>query len=319
MTERDDITLNVRGMGQWFGNNRVLYDIDLQVVRGQFVAIVGGSGCGKSTLFRAVLGTDPPKAGHVETGGIRVNGPNRHVGIVYQQYRLYQFLTAEENVAFGPMLDSSGFFERALMPWKWWPKRRRQLQAARDLLTKVKLGHALKSYPHQLSGGMQQRVAIAQSLIMEPNILLLDEPFGALDEATRESLQKMLLHLYQENIESKQRGEQPRWTVVFITHELNEAFYVSDRVVGLSRNWFEETPSGIITGATLGATKVWDKCAPVYHPDAPKDFELFYEAKRELRDVVLNDKAAPVERNKHVSYWSDLSKGVGTGVAMVRN
>jgi NitT/TauT family transport system ATP-binding protein len=311
-----NIVLNVQGVSQWFGNHRVLHDINLQVLQGQFVGLVGPSGCGKTTLFNTILGTCPPKEGFVETNGIRVTGPNRNVGVVYQRYGLYQFLTAEENVAFGPMLDMTQWYHRWFMPWHWWPLRRKQMEEARALLTKVKLGHAMKRYPRELSGGMQQRVAICQSLIMKPHILLLDEPFGALDEATRESLQKMLLHLYRENLEAKRAGMDPPWTVLFVTHELNEAFYVSDRIVGLSRNWYEAGNDG---GEVLGATKVWDKCSPVYEPDAPKNFDLFHTAKQELKDVVLNERARAVERNQHVSFWDDLALGVGTGVAMMRS
>jgi NitT/TauT family transport system ATP-binding protein len=312
------IILNVEGVNQWFGNHHVLHDINLQVIQGEFVAIVGPSGCGKTTLFNAILGTCPAKEGIVETAGQRVIGPNRNVGVVYQRYGLYQFLTALENVAFGPMLDQSEWYQRWFMPWWWWPLRRSQLAAAEGLLNKVKLGKVKGNYPCELSGGQQQRVAIAQSLIMRPHILLLDEPFGALDEATRESLQKMLLHLYRENVEAKKKGEDPPWTVLFVTHELNEAFYVSDRVVGLSRNWFQDDVKGRITGEALGATKVWDKCTPTFEPEAPKNFEVFYAAKQALKDVVLDDKAPAVERNAHVSFFDDLAKGVGSGVAILR-
>jgi NitT/TauT family transport system ATP-binding protein len=315
------IILKIANVNQWFGDSqnphRVLHDVSLDIMQGQFVALVGASGCGKSTLFRSILGTDLPKSGSIQTDGHEVSGPNRNVGVVYQKYGLYQFLTAQQNVAFGPMLDQSSPFERLFMPWSWWPKRRKHLEEARELLTKLKLQHALKSYPCELSGGMQQRVAIAQSLIMKPKILLLDEPFGALDEATREDLQKMLLHLYKENVDARKNGQEALWTVLLVTHELNEAFYVSDRVVGLSRNWYQDTPSGRVGGETLGATKVWDKCAPTFDPEGPKDFERFYNAKTELKRVVLNDKTPAVERGQHVSFWSDLENGVGTGVAIM--
>jgi NitT/TauT family transport system ATP-binding protein len=314
----DNIILSVSGVHQSFGRQSVLHDVNLQIMQGQFVALVGPSGCGKTTLFNAILGTTPPKAGTVEASGLRVTGPNRNVGVVYQRYGLYQFLTAEQNVAFGLMLDQTEWYHRTFMPWRWWPLRKRHLDEARAMLTKVKLGHVMKSYPYQLSGGQQQRVAICQSLVMRPGILLLDEPFGALDESTRESLQKMLLHLYRENVEAKKRGEDPPWTVLFVTHELNEAFYVSDRVVGLSRNWYEVRPDGSrLEGSVLGATKVWDKCAPTFEPDAPKNFDLFYAAKKELKEAVLDDKAVVVERNRHVSFWEDLRNGVGTGVAIM--
>jgi NitT/TauT family transport system ATP-binding protein len=316
----NQIILDLEAASQWFGNNKVLHDIHLQIMQGQFVACVGGSGCGKSTMLRAILGTVPAKSGKVEIA-IKphiykpVTGPNRNVGIVYQKYGLYPFLTAERNVALGPMLDETSIPYRTFMPWDWRPRRKKHLEEARKLLVKFKLEKALAHYPSELSGGMQQRVAIAQALIMKPKILLLDEPFGALDEATREELQQMLLLLYQENLDAKARGDDPPWTVIIVTHELNEAFYVSDRVIGLSRNWHQTDPPRPETGHQLGATKVWDKCAPVYHPGDPRDFDLFERMKLDLRKVVLG--AASVERGENVSFMSDLREGVGTGVAMV--
>ena len=306
------IILDIEDVSQWFGNNRVLHEINLQVVQGQFVAMVGASGCGKSTLLRAILGTVPPKKGKIQTDGYTVMGPNRHVGIVYQRYGLYQFLTAEQNVALGLMLDETSVLGRLSMPWKWFPLRKQHLEEARALLVKFRLEKALSHYPCELSGGMQQRVAIAQALIMKPKILLLDEPFGALDEATREELQEMLLTLYQENIQAKQNKQDPPWTVLMVTHELNEAFYVSDRVIGLSKNW--QDPD-LRDGDELGATKTWDKSAPVYHPGEPRNYELFAEMKNDLRKNVLDDDAPVIERLTHVSFWDDLKNGVGTGVA----
>lgn len=315
----NNIILDLEQVGQWFGDNRVLHEINLQIVQGQFVACVGGSGCGKSTMLRAILGTVPAKAGTVQvnTNNVyrRVTGPNRDIGVVYQKYGLYPFLTAEKNVALGLMFDESSIGHRLFQYWKWRPHRKEHLEEARELLVKFKLEKALSRYPSELSGGMQQRVAIAQALIMKPRILLLDEPFGALDEATREDLQQMLLQLYQENLDAKTKGDDPPWTVIIVTHELNEAFYVSDRVIGLSRNWHQTDPPRPETGHQLGSTKVWDKCAPVYHPNDPRDFDLFESMKRDLRKVVLEGPS--VDRNQHVSFWSDLKDGVGTGVSIV--
>lgn len=314
----NQIILDLEKVGQWFGDNKVLHEINLQIVQGQFVACVGGSGCGKSTMLRTILGTVLAKAGLVRVNTNdhykEVTGPNRDIGIVYQKYGLYPFLTAEKNVALGPMLDESSIGYRLFQYWNWRPRRKKHLEEARELLVRFKLEKAMSRYPSELSGGMQQRVAIAQALIMKPRILLLDEPFGALDEATREELQQMLLQLYQENLDAKARGDDPPWTVIIVTHELNEAFYVSDRVIGLSRNWHQTDPPQPETGQQLGATKVWDKCAPVYHPGDPRDFELFESMKRDLRRVVLEGPS--VDRNEHVSFWSDLEKGVGTGVSI---
>lgn len=310
------IILNVEGVSQWFGKNRVLHDVNLKIVQGQFVALVGPSGCGKSTLLRAILGTEPPKEGIVETDGEQVLGPNRNVGIVYQKYGLYRFLTVQDNVAFGPKLDETQIYHRTLMPWYWFPKKNRQHEEAKAMLEKLRLKDSGDKYPSELSGGMQQRVAIAQALVMKPKLLLLDEPFGALDESTREELQIMLLRLYQENLAAIKVGQEPPWTVIIITHELNEAFYVSDRVIGLSRNWYEH---GVNKkhGEQLGATKVWDKAAPTFRPDEPKDFTRFIPMRDELKNSVLSGTVS-VERDAHVSFWDDLANGVGTGVAFTK-
>ena len=328
------IILDIEKVSQWFetrqGRLHVLHDINIKIVQGQFVALVGPSGCGKSTLLNAILGTVPPKLGTIRVAGKPVNGPNRDVGMVYQHRSLYDFMTAEKNVAFGLMLDQTNFFTR-LIPWYWWPLRKRHLKEARELLTKFKLGHAHKHYPEELSGGMKQRVSVAQSLIMKPKILLLDEPFSALDEAMKREFQEMILGLYQENVEAKKRGEDPPYTVVMITHSIEQAFYVSDRIIGLSNNWFQQLAkgqeviinglprAGRITGKVCGATKMWDRCAPVYHPDDPRDFELFYAAQQELDSVVLKEDAPMSERNSHVSFWHDLEQGVGTGITMMRS
>ena len=304
-----EFALELNNVGQWYGENRVLHDIDFKVQRGQFVGLVGPSGCGKTTLLRAILGTDNPKAGEVVVNNEVVRGPNRHVGVVHQDYNetIYDFLTAEENVALGLKLDQTGILDRFLV-WEWWPKRKQHLEMARELLTKIGLGRIMKLYPKQMSGGQCQRVAIAQSIIMRPKVLLLDEPFSALDESTREQLQKMLLLLYQENAESISKGEAPPHTVVFITHAQNEAFYCADRVVGLSRNWTQDIgvenapPDGIIHGEVHGATKIYDKPAPVYHPDDPKNFDLFEDQKRELHHAVFNPDNPNQNRFEHVLY-----------------
>ncbi|MEM7316996.1 MAG: ATP-binding cassette domain-containing protein, partial [Planctomycetota bacterium] len=234
-SENQHIALDVKDVRHWFGDNRVLGGVNITIPAGQIVSVVGPSGCGKSTLLRAILGTHPPKAGEIWTSGKRVTSPNRDVGIVYQHYSLYDFLTAKQNVAFGLMLDETSLPFRAFMPWQWWPLRRKHLAEAELYLEKVHLSHAMDFYPHEMSGGMRQRVAIAQALIMKPEILLLDEPFGALDEATREELQIMLLELYQENLTAKDEGERPPFTILIVTHELNEAIYVADRILGLSQ------------------------------------------------------------------------------------
>jgi NitT/TauT family transport system ATP-binding protein len=293
--------LQVKSVSHWFGDHKVLYDVNLEIAAGQIVAIVGPSGCGKSTLLRAILGTDPPKAGEVMIGGKRVERPCRDVGIVYQDYSLYEFLTAQKNVAFGPMLDQTNPDFRCFRYFEWRKLRRRHMAEAAALLAKVGLEGAADLYPSQMSGGMRQRVAIAQALIMKPRILLLDEPFGALDEATREGLQMMLLKLYQENLEATARKQPPPHTILLVTHELNEALYVADRVVGLS----QYHPQG-----AQGATIVYDKAAPVFRPTDPREFEIFLAQKEDLRRVVF-DPHHVEDFQQYVSFWREYQKTHG--------
>ncbi|MDG2382626.1 MAG: ABC transporter ATP-binding protein [Pirellulaceae bacterium] len=289
------LVLECQDVCHWFGTNRVLNHVNLQIAGGQIVALVGPSGCGKSTLLRAILGTHPPNQGKILANGQSVTRPNRDVGIVYQNYSLYDFLTALDNVAFGLMLDETTLFTRCFQPFHWQKLRDKHREKAMAVLKKVNLDHAARLFPAEMSGGMRQRVAIAQALVMEPQILLLDEPFGALDEATREELQLMLLHLYQENHEAIEKGELAPYTILIVTHELNEAIYVSDRVLGLSQ--FHQDGKN-------GATIVYDKSAPVFRPGDERSFEQFEAQKDELRQVVFDP-----ERNQHhaefVSFWAN--------------
>jgi NitT/TauT family transport system ATP-binding protein len=293
-----DIVLECRDVSHWFGPKKVLFDINLQVARGQIVALVGPSGSGKSTLLRALLGTHPPCAGQVLMDGKAYREPNRDRGIVYQRYSLFPFLTAQKNVAFGPMLDSTSIGFRWMQFWKWLPQRKQHLAEAAELLKQVGLEAATEQYPSELSGGMRQRVAIAQALIMRPKLLLLDEPFGALDEATREELQMMLLNLYEENLTAKQRGTAPPHTIILVTHELNEALYVSDRILGLSQ-YHEE--------GRAGATIVYDKAAPVFKPSDPKDVGKFLAQKEELLRAVFDEQHIQ-HHSQFVSFWEDHGK-----------
>jgi NitT/TauT family transport system ATP-binding protein len=298
--------LEIVNLSHWYGANRVLSQINLQVAAGQIVAMVGPSGCGKSTLLHAILGTHPPSEGQVVAGGVRITAPSRNVGIVFQNYSLFEFLTAEENVALGLKLDESTLTSRIFT----WPAyrglRRQHLERSREFLEKVGLGAAAKRYPRELSGGMRQRVAIAQALILKPKIVLLDEPFGALDETTREELQLMLLRFYQENLEAKQNGQEPDYTIIIVTHELNEALYVADRVIGLSRYH---------TRGDQGATIVYDRPCPVFHPEDPKDFVKLVQQREELRRAVF-DQSYIKDHSKYISFWKELSSQVESTRAM---
>ena len=288
--------LEIKSLSHVFGSFRVLDNIDLQVLPGLIVAVVGPSGCGKSTLLKAILGTHPPTQGEILTDGMPVRGPNRNVGIVYQNYALYDFLTAERNVSFGLKLDETSMWMRFLATRKYFAKRRGHLKKSLEFLHVVGLSDACGKYPHEMSGGMKQRVAVAQAFIMRPKIVLLDEPFGALDEAMREDLQMMLLRFYQENLIAKKEGRRPEYTILMVTHELNEAIYVADRVIGLSR---------FHTQGEKGAAIVYDRPCPVFHPDDPRDFSKFVEQREELRKAVFDENYIK-DRNKYVTFWREL-------------
>lgn len=292
-----ELAVEIKGLSHCFGQQRVLNDINLKITAGQIVALVGPSGCGKSTLLKAILGTHPPSEGEVIVDGKVIDAPCRNVGIVYQHYGLFDFLTAESNVAFGLKLDSTSLAFRTLMFPKWLQLRKQHLEQSHDYLKRVGLEASAGKYPTQLSGGMRQRVAIAQSLILKPKLLLLDEPFGALDEATRESLQMMLLRFYQENLKAKAAGRTPEYTILIVTHELNEALYVANRVIGLSR--FHDQ-------ADRGAMLVYDRPCPVFQPNEPKDLEKLVKQREELRRAVF-DPAYVKHYSKYVSFWSEVA------------
>ena len=186
---------------------RALEPTNLGVDENGFITILGPSGCGKSTLLRIVAGLDRPTSGRVLLDGREVSGPGADRGMVFQSYTLFPWLTVAENVAFG--LKERGVASA----------RRREIVAA--YLERVGLTGFENHYPKQLSGGMQQRTAIARALANDPQILLLDEPFGALDNQTRALMQELLLGIW----------ERERKTVLFVTHDIEEAIFLASRVV----------------------------------------------------------------------------------------
>ncbi|WP_326825427.1 ABC transporter ATP-binding protein [Streptosporangium sp. NBC_01756] len=193
----------VRDSGRSF---TALDDVSLDVRAGEFLTLVGPSGCGKSTLLDLLAGLTEPTSGRILLDGVPVDGPGLDRGIVFQQYALFPWRTALANVAFG--LEAKAV-----------PKRERA-ERAREYLDLVGLRGFEERYPHELSGGMRQRVAIARSLAFDPEVLLMDEPFAALDAQTRESLQEELLRIW----------EKTGKTIVFITHGIDEAVYLGQRV-----------------------------------------------------------------------------------------
>jgi ABC-type nitrate/sulfonate/bicarbonate transport system ATPase subunit len=180
---------------------------DLALRQGEFVAILGPSGCGKSTLLRIVAGLDQASAGTVDLHGQKITGPGRERGMVFQSYTLFPWLTVEQNIRFG-------LAERGV------PMSEQQA-IAEKFIARVGLKGFEKHWPRQLSGGMQQRCALARALANDPEILLLDEPFGALDHQTRELMQELLLEIFLAD----------RKTVLFVTHDIDEAIFLAERVV----------------------------------------------------------------------------------------
>ncbi|WP_405659898.1 ABC transporter ATP-binding protein [Streptomyces sp. NBC_01166] len=204
----DTAHLQLREVSVSFGDTTAVAPLDLALARNEFVSVVGTSGCGKSTLLNVVAGLVPPTTGTVVLDGSRVEGPGRDRGMVFQKYTLFPWMTAVQNVEFA-LRDQAGL------------TRRERRAEALALLDQVGLGARTDAFPDQLSGGMQQRVAIARALSYRPAVLLMDEPFGALDALTRRVMQDLLTQLW----------EQHRLTVLFVTHDIEEAVYLSDRVL----------------------------------------------------------------------------------------
>jgi NitT/TauT family transport system ATP-binding protein len=202
--------ISLRRVGKVFatrsGEVSALTEVSLDVPSGQFLVLVGPSGCGKSTLLDLVAGLSRPTSGEVLLDGRPVTGPGLDRGVVFQQYALYPWRTAQSNVEFG--LEGKGI-----------PRRQRR-ERAEHFLDLVGLSGFADRYPHELSGGMKQRVAIARSLAFDPDVLLMDEPFAALDAQTREGLQDELLRIW----------ERTGKTILFITHGIDEAVYLGQRV-----------------------------------------------------------------------------------------
>ena len=177
---------------------------------GEFRVFLGPSGCGKSTLLRMLAGLDQPTSGQVLINGQPVGPPGRERGMVFQKYTSFPWLTVGENIAYGPKINGVPEAERR--------------QIVEHLIDAVGLRGFEKSYPHTLSGGMQQRVAIARTLANRPQVILMDEPFGALDAQTRGDMQQLLMHIWDETAS----------TILFVTHDVDEAIYLADRIFVLS-------------------------------------------------------------------------------------
>jgi len=209
----------IRGVGKTYRSARgedvrALENATLDIAPGEFLTIVGPSGCGKSTLLNIVAGFEQASEGAVLVDGKPIRGPGRERGVVFQDYALFPWLTVAGNVGFGPASSGAGAAETAAR--------------VRDCLAMVKLDGFARKYPHELSGGMRQRCALARCIANDPDIMLMDEPLAALDALTRLSLQEELLRIWSETSRARPK------TVLFITHAIDEALYLSDRIVVMS-------------------------------------------------------------------------------------
>jgi len=206
--------LTIRGVTKRFaagdGEVEALVPVDLTIPKGEFVCLIGASGCGKSTLLRIIAGFEEPTTGDVSMDGNAITGPGSDRGMVFQDYALFPWMTVRENISFGPR-------QRQL-------PREEIVKTTDEFVRMVGLERFAERYPNQLSGGMKQRVAIARVLANDANILLMDEPFGALDALTREQLQNELLQIW------KRTGV----TTIFVTHSVEEAVLLADRVLVMS-------------------------------------------------------------------------------------
>ncbi|AFT88537.1 ABC transporter ATP-binding protein [Paraburkholderia phenoliruptrix] len=209
--------IEVRNVWKEYGEQVVLERLDLKVEKGEFCSMVGASGCGKSTFLRLLLGQERVTRGEILLDGKALPGePDAERGVVFQRYSVFDHLTVMRNVLLGLELPQARWTGRL-----FGQRRRSAEDEAVAMLEKVGLGSSLDKYPHQLSGGMQQRLAIAQALIMKPRVLLLDEPFGALDPGIRKDMHELLLNLWRES----------GLTIFMVTHDLKEGFALGSRVL----------------------------------------------------------------------------------------
>jgi len=241
-----------------------LENISLSIPRGQFVCLLGPSGCGKSTLLNAVAGFAPPSAGSILADGVPVTAPGPERGMVFQEYALFPWMTVEQNVGFG--LEIKG--------------QPRAQVAARvgELLKLLSLEDFARRFPKDLSGGMRQRVAIARVLALDSPILLMDEPFGALDALTRRNLQDELLRLWAEL----------KKTVIFVTHSIEEAIYLADRIVVMTYR-----PGTVKRDMLVDLPRLRDPAAPEFNTLKRELGQLVMEEQQRHHDAEL--RAAAVD------------------------
>lgn len=216
MSEANPYIISARNLWKEYGETVVLEGINIDVKEGEFVTLVGASGCGKSTFLKMLLGIESQTRGHLLLDGEPISdepGPDR--GIVFQQYSVFPHMTVLNNV-----VAAKGFQLPSITGLLFGKNRKNAIADAKAILQQVGLDHFMDRYPHELSGGMKQRLAIAQALICKPRILLLDEPFGALDPGIRADMHQLVLDLWKEH----------KLTVFMVTHDLKEGFYLGTRL-----------------------------------------------------------------------------------------
>ncbi|MCD6673219.1 MAG: ABC transporter ATP-binding protein [Burkholderiaceae bacterium] len=212
-----------------------LSDVNLQIERGQFIVLLGPSGCGKSTLLRMIAGLDVPTAGRITLNEVPIAGPGPERGMIFQDYALFPWRNVLRNVTFGLEARGIGANERS--------------SVALELINLVGLSGFESAYPGQLSGGMQQRVSLARALANDPEVLLMDEPFSAVDSQTRETLQEELLRIWR--VKHK--------TVIFVTHDIAEAAFLADRVVTMATR-----PGRVRSDIAIGLERPRDRTNPEF-------------------------------------------------------
>lgn len=218
--------IGIEGLHKRFGSFQALHGVDLRIASGELLALLGPSGSGKTTLLRALAGLEEPDAGRILFGtrdATRLSLRERRVGLVFQHYALFPHLTVFENVAFG--LRSRRRRER--------PARAELQRRVLELLERMQIGELRERLPDQLSGGQKQRVALARAMAIEPSVLLLDEPFGALDALTRLSMHRLLLNLWRQH----------NFGVLLVTHDVDEAIALADTIVVLEHGRVAHTLS----------------------------------------------------------------------------
>ena len=228
--------IRVENVAKQFGEFTALQGAELRVEEGEFICLIGPSGCGKSTLLRILAGFEQPTSGYVFVGGREVAGPGPERGMVFQDYGLFPWLNVRENIGFGPAARGVAKAKIA--------------ETVDHFVNMVGLSKFADRYPHQLSGGMKQRVAIARVLANDARVVLMDEPFGALDAMTRENLQLELLDLWAKT----------KLTVIFVTHAIEEAILLSDRVVAMAAG-----PGRIVAETAIDLPRPRDVVSPDFN------------------------------------------------------